>query len=135
MKNIITKRLEISDDLSDEVVDLLENLLHKNPLKRLGRNGSAEIKSHPWFKNVNWQDVLDRKVKMPKPYLMKSITDLVKPIKQVKGVRILWKDQLDTWEDKLEWQNIIKLTQYNEMTVEEADEDNWISCWSYMPNK
>lgn len=89
MKNIITKRLEISDDLSDEVVDLLENLLHKNPLKRLGRNGSAEIKSHPWFKNVNWQDVLDRKVKMPKPYLMKSITDLVKPIKQVKGVRIL----------------------------------------------
>ena len=89
MKNIITKRLEISDDLSDEVVDLLENLLHKNPLKRLGRNGSSEIKSHPWFKNVNWQDVLDRKVKMPKPYLMKSITDLVKPIKQVKGVRIL----------------------------------------------
>lgn len=36
MNNIISKQLEISDDLSDEVVDLLEKLLHKNPIKRLG---------------------------------------------------------------------------------------------------
>lgn len=36
---------------------LLEQLFNKNPEKRLGAHGSHEIKSHPFFAVVNWQDL------------------------------------------------------------------------------
>lgn len=49
MKNIVSKQLEVSDDLTDDVVDLLEKLLIKDPAKRLGSKGAEEVKSHPWF--------------------------------------------------------------------------------------
>ena len=35
-ENIVKNPLELSDDLSDDVVDLLQRLLCKNPAKRLG---------------------------------------------------------------------------------------------------
>jgi len=36
--------------------------LIKNPDNRLGTNGAEEIKAHPWFKNVNWNDLSQKKV-------------------------------------------------------------------------
>ena len=34
----------------------------RNPLTRLGAEGGAsEIKSHPWFAQTNWDDVLNKK--------------------------------------------------------------------------
>jgi hypothetical protein len=35
--------------LSDEAHDLLIRLLDKDPSKRLGKDGSDEIKQHPFF--------------------------------------------------------------------------------------
>lgn len=32
--------------------------------KRLGFNGSKEIKEHPWFNEMNWTDVEGKKLKM-----------------------------------------------------------------------
>ena len=42
-------------------------LLERNPAVRLGcgRNDATDIKNHPFFKNVNWEMVLNRKVKPP----------------------------------------------------------------------
>lgn len=58
MKNIVNNTLEVSDDLSEEAIDLLENLLMKDPSKRLGtKYGAIEIMNHPWFENVIWDDV------------------------------------------------------------------------------
>jgi len=52
----------------------LKKLLHKTPSKRLGAvKGASEIKNHPWFKNVNWKDVFDRKVEPPFPYLKRKV--------------------------------------------------------------
>ena len=34
--------------------NLLEQLLKKDPMKRIGFNGANEIKEHPWFININW---------------------------------------------------------------------------------
>ena len=34
--------------------DLCEKLLNKEGNKRLGAKGAQEIKSHPWFEDVNW---------------------------------------------------------------------------------
>lgn len=41
--------------ISEEARDLIERLLVKDVSRRLGsRTGANEIKSHPWFKGLNW---------------------------------------------------------------------------------
>jgi serine/threonine protein kinase len=40
--------------LSAAAVSLLQGLLCKEPEKRLGYNGVDEVKSHPFFKDVDW---------------------------------------------------------------------------------
>lgn len=41
--------------------DLLTKLLNRNPDERLGANGSAEIKAHPFFHAIDWRKLLQRK--------------------------------------------------------------------------
>ncbi|KAI0198897.1 Pkinase-domain-containing protein [Astrocystis sublimbata] len=41
--------------------DLLTKLLNRNPKQRLGANGSAEIKAHPFFHAIDWRKLLQRK--------------------------------------------------------------------------
>jgi len=60
--------------MSADALDLIVKLLNRDPRKRLGAGpGDAEeIKAHPFFKCIDWQEALQRKLKPPKP--------LVKPI-------------------------------------------------------
>ena len=39
--------------ITKECFDLLEKLLNKDPLKRLGNNGYQEILNHPFFKGLD----------------------------------------------------------------------------------
>jgi serum/glucocorticoid-regulated kinase 2 len=41
--------------------DLLTKLLDRNPASRLGVNGAAEIKAHPFFHSIDWRKLLQRK--------------------------------------------------------------------------
>jgi len=41
--------------------DLLQRLLDRNPDRRLGANGAAEIKAHHFFANIDWRKLLQRK--------------------------------------------------------------------------
>lgn len=41
--------------------DLLSKLLNREPTERLGANGSAEIKAHPFFHAIDWRKLLQRK--------------------------------------------------------------------------
>lgn len=41
--------------------DLLTKLLNRDPAERLGANGSAEIKAHPFFHAIDWRKLLQRK--------------------------------------------------------------------------
>lgn len=50
---------------SEEAKDLLSKLLVRNPSKRLGCQGSEEIKKHPFFQSVNWEDMLLLKERPP----------------------------------------------------------------------
>ncbi len=45
--------------------DLVEKLLRSNSSKRLGVNGALEIKQHPWFGGLEWDEVEGRMLKMP----------------------------------------------------------------------
>ncbi|KAJ3072055.1 Serine/threonine kinase [Podochytrium sp. JEL0797] len=61
-----------------DAVDLIQRLLCKTPEKRLGAGVSdaEEIKAHRWFRDVNWQDVLDRKNPPPFVPAITSATDV-----------------------------------------------------------
>jgi len=48
--DILTKEVDLPQKLSVELQDFLQQLLEKNPKKRLGKNGIEEILSHPWLR-------------------------------------------------------------------------------------
>jgi protein-serine/threonine kinase len=52
-------------------LDLIVKLLNRNPKQRLGSGAedADEIKTHSFFKNINWEDVKERKLKPAKPVL------------------------------------------------------------------
>jgi hypothetical protein len=55
-------------------------LLNKNPAKRLGGvRGAEEIKAHPYFLEVDWEELLARKSKVqpPKPYLAEYAKNII----------------------------------------------------------
>ncbi|KAH8955163.1 hypothetical protein BDL97_08G120500 [Sphagnum fallax] len=51
--NILTKTPEIPGPMSP-LKDLLQKLLKKEPVERLGNSGADEIKNHPFFEGVQW---------------------------------------------------------------------------------
>lgn len=63
-QNILYGNLIIPRYVSEKCKDLLSKLLHRNASKRLGSgpNGAKEIKDHPFFNDINWQDVRDKKI-------------------------------------------------------------------------
>ncbi|KAB5578028.1 kinase-like domain-containing protein [Coniochaeta sp. 2T2.1] len=52
--------------------DLLTKLLNRDPQQRLGANGSAEIKAHPFFHAIDWRKLLQRKYE---PAFKPSVAD------------------------------------------------------------
>lgn len=51
-------RFPASMPLSKECMDIIIRLLNKNPLERLGYKSIKEIKNHPFFKDVNFDEIL-----------------------------------------------------------------------------
>lgn len=57
-----------SPNVSTLCIDLIKRLLIKDRKQRLGsRGGAEEIKSHPYFSNINWALVRNQ----PPPYIVK----------------------------------------------------------------
>lgn len=67
--NIQKGVLKIPASLSEDCKNLIVSLLNRNPSKRLGAGpeGSEEIKTHPFFREINWLHVKDKKLSPPKP--------------------------------------------------------------------
>jgi len=72
-------RLEVKypRSMSWEAKDLLEGLLKKDPLERLGggREDAEEIMKHPFFGPINWADLNKKKLKPPFKPQVKSEVD------------------------------------------------------------
>lgn len=53
--------------MSKDAVTLLQKLLTKDAMKRLGsgKSDAEEIKRHAYFKEINWNDVLARRCPPP----------------------------------------------------------------------
>lgn len=66
-KKITNTEAVIPDHLSREAKDFIRKLLVKDPRRRLG-GGSAdasELKSHDFFKSINWRQLADKKISAP----------------------------------------------------------------------
>ncbi|KAI9300094.1 kinase-like domain-containing protein [Cunninghamella echinulata] len=56
--------------------DFLSGLLEKDPYERLGWDSSEQIKNHPYFAGLDWDDVAQRKLKPHYIPIIQSETDL-----------------------------------------------------------
>lgn len=58
------RKIEWEDnlDISLEVRDLIEKLLTQDVEQRLGSKGATDVKSALWFKDVDWENLLNQKV-------------------------------------------------------------------------
>lgn len=72
-ENIQGGPLKIPHTMSENARGLILQLLNRNPMKRLGAGprDSEDIKSHIFFKDVDWKMVIDRKLPVPKPRIRK----------------------------------------------------------------
>ena len=63
--------------LSEAAKDIIRKLLEKNPKKRLGsQRGIEEIKSHPFFANIDFDLIVEKKIKAPFIPELSSDTDV-----------------------------------------------------------
>jgi len=63
-KQACIKPKNIPTGYSKEAADFVNKCLIRQPSKRLGINGHAEVKKHPWFKDFDWA-ALDAKTLKP----------------------------------------------------------------------
>jgi serine/threonine protein kinase len=59
-ENIQSGPLKIPHTMSETARNLILQLLNRNPIKRLGAGprDSEEIKEHPFFNDMKWDDVI-----------------------------------------------------------------------------
>jgi len=61
-KKILQDPLQFPPDMDQHARSLLIRLLDRDPSKRLGANGAAEIKSHRFFETIDWRRLLQKKI-------------------------------------------------------------------------
>lgn len=64
-KQVQIKRHEVPKGWSIEAADFINKTLQRKPINRLGLNGPEEVKSHPWFKDYPFDDLLEYKIEAP----------------------------------------------------------------------
>ncbi|XP_041922937.1 ribosomal protein S6 kinase beta-1 isoform X2 [Alosa sapidissima] len=72
---ILKCKLNLPPYLTQEARDLLKKLLKRSASSRLGANAgdAGEVQAHPFFRHINWEDLLARKVEPPfKPFLQSA---------------------------------------------------------------
>nr|CAD2199822.1 unnamed protein product [Meloidogyne enterolobii] len=66
-EKIVSGKVKFPSHFSNELKDLLKNLLQVDLIKRFGnlKNGVADIKNHKWFGSVDWISIYQRKIEAP----------------------------------------------------------------------
>ncbi|XP_016661487.1 serine/threonine-protein kinase Sgk2 isoform X3 [Acyrthosiphon pisum] len=64
---VLHSRLKIKGSVSSQCKNLLHKLLEKESNKRIGSNVQDfnEVKKHPFFKTINWDDLLNKRITPP----------------------------------------------------------------------
>ena len=64
-QNISSSKLSFPKSMSNQAKSLLVGLLERDPQKRLGYKGAQEIKSHSFFRDINWGNLLKKSTNAP----------------------------------------------------------------------
>ncbi len=97
---VIPKSLNLSKDAQD----IIRKLIVVNPNERLGsgKGGILRIKSHPWFTNIDWNALIEKRIKAPIRPTM-EIATLKSPYADVENERMERKDSImfpdERWAD------------------------------------
>lgn len=67
MARIVEGRVRFPSAMSAEARDLISGLCTVDTSKRLGniKGGAGAVKSHPWFRHIDWDALYHRKVNGP----------------------------------------------------------------------
>lgn len=71
-ENILKAPLSFGPGFSEDAEDIIRKLLNRNPSERLGfgKNGSSNVKTHPWFRGICWDSLCRREFEPPfKPHI------------------------------------------------------------------
>ncbi|KAL4901452.1 hypothetical protein BDW74DRAFT_187688 [Aspergillus multicolor] len=55
-RKVVNEELRLPESMPSTARHILAGLLHKDPIRRLGANGALEIKAHPFFEDMNWDE-------------------------------------------------------------------------------
>jgi len=72
---ILGGELRFPSYISDNAKSLLEGLLTRDPEKRLGANGGAEVRNHIWFSDIDWDKLVRKEIDPPFKPKVKNIED------------------------------------------------------------
>ena len=73
-RKILEDPLRFPDDVDKDARHLLTGLLTRDPTRRMGSTGPADIKSHPFFRDVDWRKLMQKKIQPPfKPSVESAI--------------------------------------------------------------
>ena len=61
----VLKKADTPESWDHAASDFINKCLVRNPLYRLGANGSNELKSHVWFKEFDWVGLAQQKLNAP----------------------------------------------------------------------
>ena len=111
--NIEFGELRIPEFVSEEAASLLRGLLQRDPSKRLGGSikDAQEIKEHPYFKDVDWDKVYNKKITPPPVNIFIN-----------KMIRVYHKPRLFANDD------------YLNRTSERLNNPNMLPGWSFINN-
>ena len=95
--------------VSDDAKNLIIKLLEKDPGTRLGRKGLTEIKKHPFFNGINFEDLEKKKIKIPyKPNIPKDNEDITINFDEEYLNMELSESPIADWAKSKEFENIFE---------------------------
>ncbi|KAJ2717315.1 Serine/threonine-protein kinase [Coemansia spiralis] len=73
-RRILEDELVFPDDMGNRAKSLLRGLLQRDPRRRMGNNGAAEIKNQPFFAEINWDYLIGKQYEPPfKPSVASAV--------------------------------------------------------------
>ena len=108
---------EIEYKVSEEAKNLIIKLLEKDPGTRLGQEGLEEIKKHPFFYGINFDDLSKKKIKaLFKPDINKN--DLTNNFDEEYLNLDIKESPVENWIKDEEYQQA-----FNNFEIKEEDDD------------
>ncbi|XP_062160293.1 probable serine/threonine protein kinase IRE4 isoform X2 [Alnus glutinosa] len=87
--NILNRKIpwpSVPSDMSYEAQDFIYRFLIHDPEQRLGANGSVEVKAHPFFRGVNWDNLaLQKAAFVPQPDSADDTSYFISRFTQISG--------------------------------------------------